>query len=361
MVLPNPSDGPQLTTPLVVNAVGACTALAPTIVQTGFLTRRGSFAVREAAVLPPDGKPLTACALPTLDPYLSGPARLSTLTSLALQDLPPTFKGRVTQLRLKIYPLLGQDFAGQLPNGQRRSDVVGYALKSLVERALFASQPTEYTPRDVTALGEILPQIASDLARGVADLAVVIAAHSDLSPERVTQLFDADRLYTEDNDDGLLLGEAAVVLVLSTPQTARQRSLPQLAQVRSVHVAYDQARPDNDASAFEAIGMTFALRRAMAAGTTPNGKIGWVYSDINFERYRINEYQSILARCQDLMELPQAHEFPSQRLGFLGAATIPLHIALATTAWGYGYAPAQFCASLSGHDDGTRCCLVLSQ
>lgn len=361
MVLPNPSDGPSLTTSLVVNAVGACTALAPTLVQTGFLTRRGSFAVREAAILPPDGKPLTACVLPTLDPYLVGPARLMALTEIALKDLPPAFKDDVAHARLKVYPLLDQDFAGQLPNGQRRSDVVGYELKSRVERALFASQPTEYSPRDVTALGEVLPQIASDLSRGVADVAVVIAAHSDLSPERVTHLFDASRLYTDDNDDGLLLGEGAVVLAISTPHTTRQRRLPQLAQIRSLHIAYEQARPDNDVSAFEAVGMTFALRRAMTAGTTPTGKIGWLYSDINFERYRINEYQSILARCQDLMELPQAHEFPSQRLGFLGSATIPLHVALAATAWSYGYAPAPFCASLSGHDDGTRCCVVLSQ
>jgi hypothetical protein len=361
MVLTNPSDGPTLTTSLVVNAVGACTALAPTLVQTAFLTRRGSFAVREAAILTPDGNALTACVLPTLDPYLAGPARLMTLTDLALKDLPPTFKEQVGHLRLKVYPLLDQDFAGQLPNGQRRSDVVGYELKSRVERALFSSQPTEYTPRDVTALGEVLPQIATDLSRGVADIAIVVAAHSDLSPERVTQLFDSSRLYTEDNDDGLLLGEAAVVLAISTPQTARQRHLPQLAQLRAIHIAYEQARPDNDVSSFEAVGMTFALRRALAAGATPNGKIGWLYSDLNFERYRINEYQSILARCQDLMELPQAHEFPSQRMGFLGCSTIPLHVALAATAWTYGYAPAPFCASLSGHDDGTRCCLLMSQ
>jgi 3-oxoacyl-[acyl-carrier-protein] synthase-1 len=361
MVLPNNSDGPSLTTSLVVNAVGACTALAPTVVQTGFLMRRGSFAVREAAILPPDGNPLAACVLPTLDPYLVGPARLMTLTNLALRDLPPTFKDQVSNLRLKVYPLLDQEFSGQLPNGQRRSDIVGFELKSRVERALFASQPSEYTPRDVTAFGEVLPQIASDLSRGVADVAIVVAAHSDLSPERVTQLFDASRLYTEDNDDGLLLGEAAVVLAISTPQTTRHRRLPQLAQVRSLHIAYDKARPDNDASSYEAIGMTFALRRAMVAGVTPTGKIGWLFSDINFERYRINEYQSILARCQDLMELPQAHEFPAQRMGFLGCATIPLNVALAATAWSYGYAPASYCASLSGHDDGTRCCIVMSQ
>src|SRR5690606_29206478 len=278
MVLPNPSDGPALSTSLVVNAVGACTALAPTLVQTGFLARRGSFAVREAALLTPDGNALTACSLPTLDPYLVGPARLLALAELALADLPPSLRDDLASLRLKVYPLLDQEFAGQLPSGQRRSDVVGFELKARAGRTLFSSQPTEYTARDVTALGEILPKIASDLSRGVMDIAVVVAAHSDLSPERVAHLFDTSRLYTEDNDDGLLLGEAAVVLVMSTPQTTRQRQLPQLARVRSVHIAYEQARPDNDASAFEAVGMTFALRRAMASDATPTGKIGWLYS-----------------------------------------------------------------------------------
>lgn len=360
-MLPNPSEGPSLATTLVVNAVGACTALAPTLVQSAFLARRGSFGVRETALLLPDGSPLTACSLPLLDPYLAGSARQLELLDRALADLPPDFKAQVDHLRLKVYPLLDQEHAGQLPSGQRRGDALGFEFKSRAERALFGSQPSEPTPRDVTALPELLPQIASDLSRGGVDLAIVVAAHSDFSPERVFNLFDASRLYGDDNDDGLLLGEAAVVLALSTPQTARQRRLPQLAQLLAVHTAYDQARPDNDASAFEAIGMTFALRRALAGAGTPSGKIGWLFSDLNFERYRINEYQTILARCQDLMMLPQAHEFPSQRLGFLGCATVPLHVALAATAFKYGYAPAPYCASIAGHDDGTRSCLVMGQ
>lgn len=360
-MLPNPSEGPSLATTLVVNAVGACTALAPTMVQSAFLARRGSFGVRETALLLPDGKPLTACALPLLDPYLAGPARHFALLDLALRDLPPDFKAQIDHLRLKVYPLLDQDYAGQLPNGRRRSDVVGFELKSRAENALFGSQPSDPTPRDVTALAELLPQIATDLSRGGVDIAVVVAAHSDFSPERVLQLFDASRVYGEDNDDGLLLGEAAVVLAFSTPQTARQRRLPQLAQVLAVHAAYDQARPDNDASAFEAIGMTFALRRGLGGANIPGGRIGWLLSDLNFERYRINEYQTILGRCQDLMMEPQAHEFPSQRLGFLGCATVPLHVALTATAFKYGYAPAPYCASISGHDDGTRACVVMCQ
>lgn len=312
-------------------------------------------------MLTPDGKPLMACGLPTLDPYLVGPERLFALSQLALGDLEPTFREKVSHLKLKIYPLLDQDYAGQLPSGQRRGDAIGYELKSRVERVLHTSVPTEILPRDVTAFAELLPQLSAELRRGVADLAIVVAAHSDLTPERVSRLFGEHRLYTDDNEDGLLLGEGAVVLALTTPQTARQHHLPSLSLIHAVHQAYDQARPDNDASAFEAIGMTFALRRALEGASVPRGKIGWVYSDVNFERYRSSEYQAVLARCQDLLTLPQAHEFPGQRLGFLGAATVPLHVALATAAWTHGYAPAPFCVSLSGHDDGTRCAVVLSQ
>lgn len=353
------SNSTSLVTPLLVNAVGACTALAPTLRQTAFLLRRGSFAVRESAILTPDAQPASACALPLLDPYLVGPERLLALTELALGDFPEDFREKVSSLRLKVYPLLDQEYVGQLPNGQRRGDALGFALKTRVENALHGSTPTEITPRDATALAEILPQISADLNRGIADLALIVAAHSDLSPQRMSHLFDTDRLYSEDNDDGLLPGEAAVVLALSSPQTTRHGQLPCLARVQAVHQAYDQARPDNDASAFDAVGLTFAFRRALEAAAV--NRAGWLYSDLNFEHFRVNEYQAVLARCQDLMGPPQVHEFPSQRLGFLGCATVPIHVALAATAWAHGYGAAPVCLSLSGHDDGTRCGVVLAQ
>lgn len=348
----------SLATPLVVNAVSACTALAPTWVESAFLLRRGSSAVRESALLTPEDQPAVACALPLLDPFLVGPARLFALTDLAVADLPVELREQLRNLRLKVYPLLDQEHAGQLPNGQRRADVVGFELKARVEKALHPGLPTETTARDVTAFAELLPRLSEDLARGVADVAIVVAAHSDLSPERVSTLFEQDRLFTEDNDDGLLLGEAAVLLVLSTPETTRHRRLPQLARVLAVHQAFDRARPDNDESSFEAIGLTFAFRRTLEAAAL--GKVGWIYSDINFERYRVNEYQAVLARCQELMGPPQLHEFPGQRLGGLGAATGPLHVALAAAAWKHGYGASPNCLSLVGHDDGTRCGVMLS-
>lgn len=353
------SDSTSLVTPLVVNAMGACTALAPTLQQTAFLLRRGSFAVRESAILLPDAQPASACALPLLDPYLVGPERLFALTELALGGLPKTFKERVSSLRLKVYPLLDQEYFGQLPNGQRRGDALGFALKARAENALHGSTPTEVTPRDATALAEILPQISADLNRGVADVALVVSAHSDLSPQRLSQLFQEQRLYSEDNDDGLLPGEAAVVLALSNPQTTRRCQLPGVARILAVHQAYDQARPDNDASAFDAVGLTFAFRRALEAAAVT--RAGWLYSDLNFEHFRVKEYQAVLARCQDVMGPPQVHEFPGQRLGFLGCATVPMHVALAATAWAHGYGAAPTCLSLSGHDDGTRCGVVLAQ
>lgn len=354
----SPADPPSLPTVLVVNAVSACTALATSWVESAFLLRRGSSAVRESALVTPDEQPLAACAQPLLEPLLVGPARLFALTELAVADLPVELRGQLENLRLKVYPLLDQDHAGQLPNGQRRADVVGFELKARVESALRPGLPSDTTARDVTAFAELLPRISEDLASGAADVAVVIAAHSDLSPERVSTLFAQDRLFTEDNDDGLLLGEGAVLLVLSTPDTTRHRRLPQLARILAVHRAFDRARPDNDESAFEAIGLTFAFRGAVAAA--PAGKVGWVYSDLNFERYRVNEYQSVLARCQELMGPPQLHEFPSQRLGNLGAATGPLHVALAAAAWKYGFGASSHCLSLAGHEDGTRCGVLLA-
>lgn len=360
-MLTSTPDPAPLATPLVLNAAGACTALAPTLVQSAFLARRGSLAVRESALLDPEGNPVSACGLPLLDPFLVGPARLFALTDFALGDLPSDFRGQIASLRLKFYPLLGREFEGRLPNGHRRGDLVGFELKSRGEAKFHGSLPTEVNTRDVTALAEVLPLISDELRRGVADVAIVVAAHSDLTPERLAQLYETQRLYSDDNDDGILPGEAAVVLAFSTPQTTRRANLKQLAQVVAVTRGHDPARPDNDASAFEAIGLTLAMRRVVQAAQLAPHQIGWLYSDLSFEQYRVHEYQAILARCQEILGPPQVHEFPSQRLGFLGCATVPLHLALAANAWEYGYAPADRCLSISGHDDGTRCSVLLTR
>src|SRR5690606_36807589 len=103
------------------------------------LARRGSLAVRESALLDPEGNPVSACGLPLLDPFLVGPARLFALTDFALGDLPSDFRGQIASLRLKFYPLLGREFEGRLPNGHRRGVLVGFELKSRGEAKFHGS------------------------------------------------------------------------------------------------------------------------------------------------------------------------------------------------------------------------------
>ena len=52
-------------------------------------------------------------------------------------------------------------------------------------------------------------------------------------------------------------------------------------------------------------------------------------------------------------------EEPAQRLGHLGAAAMPLHLALASEAYPRGFAPHSLALSIGGSDGGERAVVVI--
>jgi 3-oxoacyl-[acyl-carrier-protein] synthase I len=63
---------------------------------------------------------------------------------------------------------------------------------------------------------------------------------------------------------------------------------------------------------------------------------------------------SVMTRTQALWEEPQLADAPCQRLGYLGAATFPVQLALAVEAYRRGYAPHRRLLCFAGSDDGFR-------
>jgi 3-oxoacyl-[acyl-carrier-protein] synthase-1 len=145
------------------------------------------------------------------------------------------------------------------------------------------------------------------------------------------------------------------------PDIARLCKLSSYARIHQIGTAIEKATPDNDHSRFEAIGMTVAVRRAGAPLREEKGQAGWMLTDLTFELRRVYEWQSVMVRTRNLWCEPQRLDAPGQRLGYLGAAAVPLHIALAATAWRHGYAPHATAMSVSGSDPGERTAILLSR
>ena len=69
-----------------VVAVGAVTPVGLHAVDTGFSHRAAAAAMREAPLVDAEGEPITMCFLPTLDPWMTGAARVSALATRALDE-----------------------------------------------------------------------------------------------------------------------------------------------------------------------------------------------------------------------------------------------------------------------------------
>jgi 3-oxoacyl-[acyl-carrier-protein] synthase-1 len=143
------------------------------------------------------------------------------------------------------------------------------------------------------------------------------------------------------------------------PDVARTYKLTPLANLFAVGNAFDKIRPDNDEPAFEAIGLTVAVRKAGAPLAELKLRAGWLLTDLSFETYRLFEHQSMIVRTQSLWVEPQQWDPPALRMGALGAAAIPLEVTLAVEGWRRGWAPHSIAIACAGSDGGERAALLL--
>ena len=149
---------------------------------------------------------------------------------------------------------------------------------------------------------------------------------------------------------------------VSFERNARRLQLPELARIHGIGSAFEKANPDNDESAFEAAGLTVALRRALEllGDEKSDEKVGWMLSDLTFEMREVYEWQAVAARHQRYFGDPQHADFPAHRLGHMGAAALPLCLTLAAEAWRAGFAPHERAVVTVGSDTGERAAVLAS-
>jgi 3-oxoacyl-[acyl-carrier-protein] synthase-1 len=344
----------SLHTLAVVVGVGARTSVGATARHTAFLLRAGVVGFHEAPLLDVEEEPVTFGSVPTLDPHLVGADRVLPLAKTALDEALEVLGDRVVGLRVRI--VLGLDTilgrkVGPTPSS---ADTLAEAIRQHVMKRKPATVIVEGVAKGEAAAGLRLGPACEELAKGEVDVVLLGGAHSDYDPEIIERLSSLGRLFGGGNINGVIPGESAAFVLLTTPGFARKHDLPPLAWLHGIGTGFEKAGPDNDEPASEALGITLAVETAARGMDPDKDRAGWILTDMTAEVHRVLEWQAVFIRAQRFLGPPQWVDALAHRLGRLGAAALPLHVAIASTAWRHGFGPHPLALSTVGSDSGER-------
>lgn len=333
---------------VVIVRVGACTAVGLDARQTGFVLRAGFPAMTESPLCNAAGEAITAAFVPTIDARLTGAERVAVLARGPFEEAIEPVRDLAASVHVGIDEgCLDAPFATRL-------------LETMIKGAMREAKVT-VEARGEAAPSAFVPAAVRALEARHIDVAVIGGAHSDHDPRAIAALEASGRLFSRDNLDARIPGEAAAFFVMMREADARRQRLSPLARVLGVGTGREQARPDNDDLAYPAFGMTAAVREATAAIAADGLTAGWFLTDLTSEMRRQYEWQTTFVRAQKVLGSACVIDAPAQRIGYLGAAAIPLFVAMAATAWEHGYAPSPVALAVAGTDGGERVALVLGE
>ena len=331
-----------------VVSVGAKTVVGLNARQTGFLLRAGFPAMAEAPLANAEGEAITMGFVPTLDGSLVGAERLAALARAPFEEAIAPIRALAAEVHIAV------------DEGCEDAALTIHLLEAMVKRSM-PSASVRVEARGEAGPGALLSQATHALETRRSDIVVIGGVHSDYDPRAIAALEASGRLFSRDNLDARIPGEAAAFFVLMRAPDASRHRLTPLARVIGVGAGRERATPDNDDAAHEALGLTAAVRQATEPLAAVGSTAGWLMTDLTFEMRRQYEWQSVWVRSQKVLGKPYIIDSPAQRIGYLGAAALPLFVVMAATAWGHGYAPSPLALAVAGNDGGARAALVLSK
>ena len=302
---------------------------------------------QETRYVDDDGNRIFGAQVELENALLFGTERLEEMLRLCLLDL----MKRVDDLDLTKTPI----FCG-LPELERsgREIFVDDQLLTSLERIL----DTELDPRSRlipqgrVAGGVGLFHARNLLQQGEADHAIVVGVDSLLSPATLESFIESDRLLNGDNTDGFIPGEAAGALLVS-----RKSGTADL-QLRGMGFAHDDVTITSEAPML-GDAMFNAFHAALQEANTGWEHIDYRIADVSGEQYFFKEASLALMRSMHVHK--DAFEFwhPADSIGEIGAAVIPVSIAMACMAAKKNYAPGRNALIHASSDDGRRVAMVI--
>ncbi|WP_415182320.1 3-oxoacyl-ACP synthase [Phaeovulum sp.] len=192
-----------------------------------------------------------------------------------------------------------------------------------------------------------LERVRRMFQRDEAPHALIVGADNLLSGPTIAHYLREQRLLTADVANGFIPGEAAAAILCSAGRP-QHFALTGLALAREEAFLYNpKDRP------LRADGMTQAYRDAMtAAGLDDFGQVDLRISDLTGEAYFFKQSALAMQRTMRLHRAPQAIWTPTDCIGNVGAAIVPLMVGWGLTAFERGYLAGEVALIEASGDDG---------
>jgi 3-oxoacyl-[acyl-carrier-protein] synthase-1 len=200
--------------------------------------------------------------------------------------------------------------------------------------------------------GAAIRQAAEHLAQDPGSVVGIVGADSYLHPDTIAWLDQYRQLHAAYNAWGFIPGAAAGACLLCHPRLAQSRRRPPRAVVEAVALDREEVPIKTDG-----VCLGWAMSRIverLLEGQPPSLVFDSFYCDQNGEAYRADELGFMLARASERFRDLAAFVAPADCWGDVGAASLPLFIALAAEAADRGYAPGPVSLHLAGSESGLR-------
>ena len=331
-------------TAVCVIATAACTAVGLTAPAAAAAVRSAISGFEEY----PDAMDLThkpaIVAVPPGMADITDPA--AAMAEMAIAALSQFTAGAALPVILTLpeaRPGLAPDFAAR--------------VAALVENQLAGCRVTASSAGGHAGVGVALHQTQSFLDRNPDSIVALVGVDSYLSPDTIGWLDSHRQLHATYNAWGFIPGAAAGACLLCHPKLAQTRPMPPRAIIEALSLDREEVPIKTDG-----VCLGRAMSRIVAAlvEDTPDGAVfDAFYCDQNGEAYRADELGFMLARSATRFRDPSNFVAPADCWGDVGAASLPLFIALAVEAADRNYAKGPVSLLLAGSESGLRAGLRL--
>lgn len=343
----------------VVYASGVVSPIGTTALETAMLLRTGLPALTEAPLSAGDPKSgVTMGITRLLSPTTFGAERATELLGVALAELINSVRDAgglaIRDLKLRVAVAIDEDLPGSTT--LMRNQLTALFVNQLGHADIRFSPPNG--PGGAAGAAHVLDDALTALSLREVDAVLLCGVHTDYDPERISRLVAEDRLFSPENPNAVIPGETAAALLIGRADLVhRIRMTPRL-EVFSIGTAKGDLTPFSDKSVFEDFALTSALETAMA-GLADELKLGFALTDLGCEQYRVREFYASLTRVAERFMEPVSVDAPAQRIGALGAASMPVGLAIASEMATRGYAPAPLGVIVGGSEQGARAAMVV--
>jgi 3-oxoacyl-[acyl-carrier-protein] synthase-1 len=198
---------------------------------------------------------------------------------------------------------------------------------------------------------------------GGAEFCLVGGVDSYIAPETLEWLEDCDQLHSAgelNNAWGFVPGEAAGFCLLASEKARQRCGLNALAKVVSACVSSEKNLIKTKTVCIGE-GLTAAIRRVLQDLPRSQDRVDGIICDMNGEEYRAIEFGFASVRVSERFVDIADFLAPADCWGDVGAASGPLFLNLAVSAWHKGYAKGPYALLWTSSESGERTALILAR